>query len=214
MSFIHVISPETLKHNIIFLGNPGSGKSTWLNNLAGRREDGEIKFQAGVKHGSRLTTALQAEETDGVIYSDTPGLADPAIRERAAEEIKKGLSQNGSYSVVFFFTVSGGRMPPAEVTTMDTILKLCPPLRCCHAIVCNKLSKKEYSDLHKMEGEAWENMKAQLVMKDDAGNVLPVTKHTFGKRVDDLEDEDDRLLDDVPEDFRRFVQNGSQDQSI
>jgi len=97
-------------------------------------------------------------------------------------------------------------MPLAEVTTMDTILKLCPPLRCCHAIVCNKLSKKEYSDLHKMEGEAWENMKAQLVMEDDAGNVLPVTKHTFGKWVDDLEDEDDRLLDDVPENFRRFVQ--------
>jgi len=82
-----VISPETLKHNIIFLGNPGSGKSTWLNNLAGRREDGEIRFQAGVKYGSGLTTALQTEETDGVRYSDTPGLADPAIREKAAEEI-------------------------------------------------------------------------------------------------------------------------------
>jgi len=40
-----------------------------------------------VKYGSGLTIALQAEETDGVRYSDTPGLADPAIREKAAEEI-------------------------------------------------------------------------------------------------------------------------------
>jgi len=174
MSFIHVIFPEILKCNLICLGNPGTGKSTWLNNVAGPRKDGSVRFSGGVKYGSGLTTALQIEEADGVRYADTPRLADIAF-----EEIEEGLVQNGAYSAVFFIRLESGRPIGNGVATMATILKLSPPLRCCHSIMFNKLTTREHNDLHKMARDDWESLKAQIVMVDGEGNILPFTKHVF-----------------------------------
>jgi len=179
MSFIHVIFPEILKCNLICLGNPGTGKSTWLNNIAGPRKDGSVRFSVGVKYGSGLTTALQIEEAHGVRYADTPVLADIAIREKVFEEIKEGLVQNGAYSAVFFIRLESGRPIGNGVATMATILKLSPPLRCCHSIMFNKLTTREHNDLHKMARDDWESLKAQIVMVDGEGNILPFTKHVF-----------------------------------
>jgi ribosome biogenesis GTPase A len=53
---------------IIAVGNPGSGKSTILNSLAG-----EVLFKAGVNIGQGLTFQLDEAENKNGHLLDTPG---------------------------------------------------------------------------------------------------------------------------------------------
>ena len=80
--------------NILFLGNPGKGKSTLLNGLMGK-----VGFKSGVAMFGGLTYELSKTEVDGVVYMDTPGLADAdqAMREKAAKAVTLALKQSGTY---------------------------------------------------------------------------------------------------------------------
>lgn len=66
------------------MGNPGTGKSTLLNSLIGR-----VVFRSGVSIATGLTSHVQWHEHEGVMYGDTPGLADVTHRTQAAREISK-----------------------------------------------------------------------------------------------------------------------------
>ena len=80
------------KYGIIAIGNPGTGKSTTLNALAGKQ-----LFKSGVSFGGGLTKTLDEEIVDGVKYMDTPGLADKELRIAAGEAISKALKAGGKY---------------------------------------------------------------------------------------------------------------------
>ena len=79
---------------IIAIGNPGCGKSTTLNYLAGK-----LLFQSGVSIGEGLTYELNKEDAEvnifgkdvTVTFCDTPGLTDPDLRTKAGEAISKVL---------------------------------------------------------------------------------------------------------------------------
>jgi putative ribosome biogenesis GTPase RsgA len=75
---------NTRNHTIIFVGNPGVGKSTLLSGLVGTAE-----FKSGICFGTGLTTAVQSyhDPLTGNDFVDTPGLADVKMREEAADEI-------------------------------------------------------------------------------------------------------------------------------
>ena len=89
-----------MNSKIIAVGNPGSGKSTILNYLAG-----EVLFQSGISFGKGLTYQLDEKVgSNGMLFCDTPGLADHQLREQAATAISKTLQDGGKSKVMFVCT--------------------------------------------------------------------------------------------------------------
>jgi len=136
--------PETAqkKECVLFIGNPGAGKSTLLNSLVGKSDD---PFQSGVNYGPGLTTIFQYKERNGVVYGDTPGLADIKMREMAARELEKALKQNGNYRIIFVLLLDSGRIRPADLSTVKLVVDAVS-VEFPYAVVINKLSARVLND--------------------------------------------------------------------
>ena len=120
--------------NVLFIGNPGVGKSTLLNGLIGARE-----FKAGVSISSGLTSVLHAVKRDDVVYMDTPGLDDVDKRKQAASEIEKALKQGGDFRVCFVVTTTSGRIHPSDVATIQLVAEAVE-VKFSFSIIVNKVS--------------------------------------------------------------------------
>ena len=136
---------------IIFVGNPGTGKSTLLNGLLG---DEKARFKSGVSFGEGLTCVLQwvQDRKTKYWYGDTPGLSDVNLRQVAAEEITKALKTGkDEYKIVFIITEEAGRVRPIDITTITTVLRaivdggaVSEPY---YGIIVNKMTKKKIKKL-------------------------------------------------------------------
>jgi len=105
-----------LPNYVLFVGNPGTGKSTLLNSILGNSV-----FRSGVSYGSGLTYEMQKFCKDGIVYCDTPGLADSARRQTAANEINKALTQTGFYRLFFVIVLDSGRVIPQDIATINLV---------------------------------------------------------------------------------------------
>lgn len=152
------IEPGT---NYIFLGNPGTGKSTMLNGITDT-----TKFQSGVSVGRGLTKVLQCLTIGDVKFFDSPGLADVAIKKEAAVEIQGVLNRGGKTKVFFVMTTESCRIRPADRATLQVILEAAPDIK-HFGIIINKVEEGEY-DL--LTGANSENMNKLILM---INNGLP-----------------------------------------
>jgi GTP-binding protein EngB required for normal cell division len=119
----------------VFIGNPGVGKSTFLNGFFR-----EVKFQSGVALAKGLTTTCQRfDDGKGTVYIDTPGLSDVKLREQAAVEIKSALTVGGLFKIFFVITLEDGRLRPDDKTTMILVLNAAPEIGSNYSIIINKL---------------------------------------------------------------------------
>ena len=110
--------------DVIFLGNPGVGKSTLATAISGK------KFNAGPSIVSGLTKELQFE-TDAsgkdIRYADTAGLVDVEMAEKAAAIIEKGIknsiSNGREVRLVFVLqTIGGARIQAQDILVINKVL--------------------------------------------------------------------------------------------
>ena len=127
----------------LFIGNPGTGKSTLANCIAEC-----VLFKSGISIGSGKTHTLDRKEYNGIIYLDTPGLADIKMRQAAAKSITKALKQDGYYQIFFVVTLSAGRVRPEDLTPLWLVLLNAPSIK-SFSIIINKLSPWEYDSFQK-----------------------------------------------------------------
>ena len=129
------IAESEFEFSLLFVGNPGSGKSTCLNSLAQ-----EHLFKSGESYGGGLTYQLDKKIRGRVQYIDTPGLADKKLREEAGKAISTALKAGGKYKIVFFVRLESGRPVNEDITTMKLILEAAPEIGKNYAVILPKIT--------------------------------------------------------------------------
>eukprot|EP01132_Coremiostelium_polycephalum_P003035 gene3035-3796_t len=171
---------------IVFMGNPGAGKSTLCNSIFGK-----TVFRSGFSLGTGLSRRHQTYVYDGKLYIDTPGLfdMDPEMCSRAMQEIKKALSYNNKhYKLIFVIVIVAGTVYYDDLTTINMI---CKSIKTDfeYGIIFNNIEKKTLAKLETNEDhrKVWDQaFKKRL-------NKQPVEVLLLGRDVE-LADMDDAYL--------------------
>lgn len=131
------IAMEQIQQCMVFIGNPGVGKSTLVNSLINKPI-----FKSGISV-SGVTKVCQIYEHGNVIYVDTPGLSDIKLRNQAAIEIEKTLKKNAYYKIFFVFTLEAGRLKPEDINTVNRVMDAIKNPDKKFNIIINKVTKQE-----------------------------------------------------------------------
>eukprot|EP01132_Coremiostelium_polycephalum_P009708 gene9708-11922_t len=118
-----------------FLGNGAAGKSVIFNSIAK-----QVLSASGVSIGCGLTKENhEFISEDGKRYIDTPGLADPLLREQAAMNISTALKKETNYKIVFVVALNDGRMKNEDIETINSIVDSVS-VEFNYALIINKVS--------------------------------------------------------------------------
>ena len=178
--------------SIIAIGNPGAGKSTILNALAG-----EVLFKSGISFGHGITYQLDERENNRGKFFDTPGLADDTYREVAGKAISTALRKGGNFRILFFVTTQAGRVVRQDITTLKLVLDAVPEIRNLYGIVINKVPEKVAEGLKNIENA---NMfLTKLFTGIEEGRRCAQTNIAYLMQKSELESKDNKLiaLDDL-----------------
>ena len=198
------------KKDIIFVGNPGVGKSTLASAVSG------AQFESGVSFGDGKTKILTmvngvAPGTEDFRFGDTPGLADVKLAEAAAEAIQEAIQTSAQdkrkLKLIFVVTEEAGRIRPADVMSIHKIIssiKLAddkPPPDNCYSIIINKFPKKMFESKRFNEGDPPGKVKMEMpfMMKNEmlsvtTDNIFYMFRRTELSNKNNGKVEDEELL--------------------
>ena len=179
---------RAMSTKIIVIGNPGAGKSTILNGLAG-----EVLFESGVSIGDGMTYQLDERENARGTFFDTPGLADNTLREAAGKAISTALRKGGNFKILFFVMTEAGRVVRQDITTLRLVLDAVPEIRNQYGIVINKLPKNVLKQLKLPEKAGTFLTKLFTGIPDD--RRCAQSNITYLSYNSDLDAEDNMLID-------------------
>jgi GTP-binding protein EngB required for normal cell division len=120
---------------VVFLGNPGVGKSALGNSIFQKNI-----FKSGISFVG-LTQVTQEYTIGDIKYTDTPGLDDLINKEKAAQEIEKALKGNNNYKVIFVATLEGGRIRASDFATINAVCEAIHEADFEYGIIFNKMNK-------------------------------------------------------------------------
>ena len=129
------MSGQDYQYAILFIGNPGAGKSTMLNCLAGTK-----LFRSGQSYGEGMTFQLDEKIHNGIKYIDTPGLADQKLREAAGKAISTALKAGGRHKIFFFVRLENGRPVNEDITTMKLVLDSAPEIGQSYGVIIPRIT--------------------------------------------------------------------------
>lgn len=198
--FVYYLEKKKNQQKILFIGNPGVGKSTLLNAYMKdlhNSVDKDHYFKSGLSIGKGMTYKLDTRELGNHTFMDTPGLEDIRMREKAAAAITEALKFGGFYKIVFVVTLESGRIRTIDSATINLILNNAPDIT-HYGLIINKMSKRFYEHI-KQEKETEEKLLDEFMLPidryKDKEEPLAIPLPLFIKKIDDLDDMDDAIAE-------------------
>lgn len=175
---------------IVFTGNPGSGKSTILNSIIGKK-----LYQSGASLGGGKTKNATYYKYRGRLLTDTPGLSDAEDPDDACKQLQSALSNIDSLRMVHVITLEGGSVRQEDLFTLRLVVM---GLRAAgvkeprlYSLIFNKCAKSVMQAVKKKE--LMHNLMREFkgIGRIDPDNIIMIPMENFG-------DEDEQgLLESV-----------------
>ena len=177
------------KEKRIFIGNPGVGKSSLLNSIAG-----EALFKSGVSPGKGLTRQLEQKAIGSIMYCYTPGLADTEMREEAGKAISQALKEGGPCKIFFVVIEEAGRVRPQCAATMKVVLDAAPEIGNKFGIIVNKCTKEKIEFFFGSESPRKNFDKFVVHLWNGIDEKHHHANIVLLERNEDLEDAEDKVI--------------------
>lgn len=191
------IAPTAPSTRILFLGNPGTGKSTLINCLRGRAD-----CKSGISFGDGMTKEASEHVSQDCVFVDTPGLADKEIEVTAAKAITGALKMGGACKLFFFVRLESGRIVSDDLVTIQRVLDTIgrDDLMGNFSVIVNNLTPKAYQTMQE-QGEAFQQVTALI----NSGKYN-TCRLLFIPRLDALVEQDDAVTA-LPEHVVEFIRD-------
>jgi GTP-binding protein EngB required for normal cell division len=180
--------------NYLFFGNPGSGKSTLVNNIVGK-----VVSKSGISVGRGLTVNPKRHIVDGIGYVDVPGISDIAHTGQQQMNIILHVLTNQIVNKIFFVSVFDSGFRDDDVDTIQFVLNIAKYLfkkdHIPYGLILTKISPALFTRTKEIENYILERKL----------NKFPPHSIYYFMRDDRLYDKSNVLID-LPPDFNTFLQ--------